>query len=189
MELADGPVTTSAVRIDEALRGAFDLETIVVGAFDALGPRLKGFALRAVRDPDVADDVVQESFLRLVSEVRSGSVPDDLGAWLFTVCGRIIVSRGRRLAVADRMRSLLVDRRQPRSPEEVVIGAEASALTTDALSRLPMDARVALLMAAAGYSSAEIGRAIGRTESAAMTYLCRARGRLRDALATMDGPR
>ena len=53
----------------------------------------------------------------------------------------------------------------------------------DALAELPVDARVALLMAAAGYSPAEVGEAIGRSTNATSTYICRARVRLREMLS------
>ena len=58
----------------------------------------------------------------------------------------------------------------------------------DALAELPVDARVALLMAAAGYSPAEVAEAIGRSTNATSTYICRARVRLREILSpTKDG--
>ena len=186
MDRFDAPVVTDVVPVADVRRGRTGAESIVVAAFDEHAGRLKAFALRAVRDADVADDLVQEAFLRLVAEVRTGSAPDDLGGWLFRVCGNLIVSRGRRMAVAARMRSFLVDRRQVISPEERVVRTDENARLTDALSGLPTDARVALLMAAAGYSSAEIGRAIGRTENATLSYLCRARIRLRDRLAAAE---
>ncbi|HMJ81385.1 MAG TPA: sigma factor-like helix-turn-helix DNA-binding protein, partial [Candidatus Dormibacteraeota bacterium] len=43
--------------------------------------------------------------------------------------------------------------------------------------------RLALLLAAQGQSGREIAAALGRTESATRTILCRARRRLRDELA------
>ena len=49
---------------------------------------------------------------------------------------------------------------------------------------MPADARVALLMASEGFSAAEIGVVIGRTAGATATYICRARIRLRERLAT-----
>jgi len=188
METTDEPVITSVVAMGDVRRGAMDVETIVVEAFDAHAGRLKAFAQHAVRDIDAADDLVQESFLRLVAEVRSGTVPDNVGGWLYRVCGNLIVSRGRRRSVADRMKSLLVDRGVAPSPEDRVVRADESARLTGALADLPADARVALLMAAAGYSSAEIGSAIGRTENATLSYVCRSRIRLRELLATAEGP-
>jgi DNA-directed RNA polymerase specialized sigma24 family protein len=54
-----------------------------------------------------------------------------------------------------------------------------------ALSRLPADARVALLLAARGMGAAEIGLVIRRTPSATRTYICRSRVRLRDELSEL----
>jgi DNA-directed RNA polymerase specialized sigma24 family protein len=56
-----------------------------------------------------------------------------------------------------------------------------------ALAELPNDARVALLMAASGFSAVEIGEAIGRTANATSTYICRARIRLREILSGTSG--
>ena len=46
------------------------------------------YALSITGDLDHARDVVQETFLRLVRQERSGQahVPQELGAWLFKVC-------------------------------------------------------------------------------------------------------
>jgi RNA polymerase sigma factor (sigma-70 family) len=189
VDRVDTPVVTDLVRPGEIRHGPADVRSIVLDAFDAHAGRLKAFALRAVRDADAADDIVQDTFERLLAAVRGGSTPDDVGSWLFTVCGNLIVSRGRRRSVATRMASLLADRRQVPSPEERAVRADDNARLTAALDDLPTDARVALLMSAAGYTSAEIGRVIGRTENATLSYVCRARIRLRDALAKLEESR
>lgn len=188
MDNLDQPVVTELVRPSDAPYGFVDVESIVVEAFGAYGGRLKAFALRAIGDADAADDIVQDAFSRLLVEAQSKRLPDDIGAWLFTVCGNLITSRGRRQAVAQRMKSLLFDRRSPSSPEEHAVRADENARLTGHLAHLPPDARVALLMSAAGYSSAEIGRAIGRTENATLSYVCRARMRLRTLIAAEEGP-
>jgi RNA polymerase sigma-70 factor (ECF subfamily) len=152
-------------------------------AFDAHAGRLRAFALAAVREPETADDLVQETFMRLVGEVRAGRTPEALGGWLFRVCGNLVTSRGRRLAVAQRFMSMLIDRRTAASPEELTTHAESHQELREALARLPADARVALLMAANGNSAAEIGLAIGRSAVATATYISRSRVRLRQLLA------
>ncbi|HEY8437724.1 MAG TPA: hypothetical protein VIK65_03825 [Candidatus Limnocylindrales bacterium] len=43
-----------------------------------------------------------------------------------------------------------------------------------------------MLLAAQGFGAREIGERIGRTELAARTLLCRARGRLRDRMIAAD---
>jgi RNA polymerase sigma-70 factor (ECF subfamily) len=187
VERSDTPVITSEVASSGVASAASATGQIVEQAFDAHAPHLKAFALAAVRDDDAADDLVQETFLRFVQHVRREGAPDNVGGWLHRVCGNLIISRGRRHVVAVRKKSLLVDRSFAASPEDHVIRSDDSVRLRDALGELPTDARVALLMAAAGYSSIEIGEAIGRTPNATSTYICRARIRLRELLSPGGG--
>ena len=157
------------------------LQSVVEAAFEAHASQLKAFALAAVRDDDVADDLVQETFLRFVRQARL-EVPDNIPGWLHRVCGNLIVSRSRRGTLAGRKQAMLADRTEGVSAEEHVIRMDESARLRGALADLPTDARVALLMAAAGFSPAEIAHAIGRSPNATSTYVCRARVRLRELL-------
>ena len=183
VEHTDAPVITRGVAAAGVAPGASTLSSTVEEAFDAHAQQLKGFALAAVRDDDAADDLVQETFLRFVRHVRSNGLPDNVPAWLHRVCANLIVSRGRRQVLAGRKKSLLVDRIDSVSAEERAMRMDESARLKNALDDLPADARVALLMAAAGFSPAEIGQAIGRSTNATSTYVCRARVRLREILA------
>src|SRR5258708_26724456 len=73
-------------------------------AYDQNQRDLYSYALTLTRNPAVAEDIVQESFLRLVTEAARTSLPDVPRAWLFTVCTNLIRSRARRTVVADRLR-------------------------------------------------------------------------------------
>jgi RNA polymerase sigma-70 factor, ECF subfamily len=163
-----------------------DVELIVAAGYDEFAHRIRGFAITAMRDSEAADDVVQEAFLRLVVELRAGRRPENLGGWLYRVAANLIISRGRRRKVADRFRHLISPRpdHQP-SPEDVMLTRERDRTLALALSRLPADARVALLLAARGMGAPEIGVVIHRTPAATRTYLCRSRVRLRDELAVL----
>lgn len=183
VESTDAPVITSDIAAAGVVHAESMLASIVETAFDDHAPQLKAFALAAVRDGDAADDLVQETFIRFVRSVRRDGAPDNIPGWLHRVCANLIISRGRRLSVAGRKKSLLVDRSVAPSPEERVIRMDEGARLRDALGELPTDARAALLMAAAGFSSAEIGHAIGRSANATSTYICRARVRLREILS------
>jgi RNA polymerase sigma factor (sigma-70 family) len=165
------------------------VERGAAAAYDEHAGRLRAFAITATRDRDVADDVVQEAFLRLVVELKDGRVPANIGGWLHRVSANLIVSRGRRLGVADRMRALLNRGDSPLGPEALALQHERDRTLALALSRMPADARVALLLAARGMGAAEIGLVIRRTPSATRTYLCRSRVRLRDELSALGiGP-
>jgi RNA polymerase sigma-70 factor (ECF subfamily) len=183
VEDTDAPVITRGVSASSVAPAVTTLGSIVEAAFDAHAPQLKAFALAAVRDDDAADDLVQETFIRFVRQVRSRSVPDNVGGWLHRVCANLITSQGRRRSVANRKKPMLVDRTVAVSAEDHVIRMDEAARLRDALGELPVDARVALLMAAAGFSPAEIGRAVGRSANATSVYVCRARVRLREILS------
>jgi RNA polymerase sigma-70 factor (ECF subfamily) len=182
MESIDSPVLTSPISTTARASDAVSIEAVVVEAFEAYAGRLKAFARAAVRDEDAADDLVQETFLRFVRQLKGPGLPDNVGGWLYRVCANLAISRGRRQTVAERMRRLLSDRSSSPSPEESAVRSDENARIRDVLAEMPADARVALLMAAEGFSSAEIGAAIGRTAGATATYICRARVRLRDRL-------
>jgi RNA polymerase sigma-70 factor (ECF subfamily) len=189
-EATDAPVVTSDVASARIVPARTEVREIVEAAFDAHAGRLKAFALAAVRDDEAADDLVQETFLRYIAHVRSGGAPDNIGGWLHRVCANLIISRGRRQTVAVKHKSRLVDTAVGASAEDHVIRSDESSRLRAGLAELPRDARVALLMAAAGYSTGEIAEAIGRTPNATSTYICRARIRLRELLSgSRDGPR
>ena len=187
VENTDSPVITSDVAASGLARPSSTVRSIVEAAFDEHAGRLKAFALAAVRDNDAADDLVQETYLRLIRDVRDHGPPDNVAGWLHRVCANLIISRGRRQKVADRRKSSLVDRDVGASAEDQVIRSDESSRLQAALAELPNDARVALLMAAAGFSAAEVGDAIGRTANATSTYICRARIRLREILSGSGG--
>ena len=162
-----------------------DVERATAAAYDEFAPRLRAFAISATRDGDAADDLVQETFLRLVVELKAGREPTNLGGWLYRVCANLIVSRGRRRSIADRAKAMLLRRETAPSPEDEALSNERDRVLATALSRLSPEARVALLLAARGMGAAEIGVAIHRSAGATRTYLCRARVRLRDELAAL----
>ena len=60
------------------------------------------FLVRTTRDPEVAEDLLSEAYLRLTREVRAGRAPDNTRAWLYRVGANLAVSRGRRLSAAFR---------------------------------------------------------------------------------------
>ena len=92
------------------------------------------------------------------------SVPDNIGGWLHRVCANLITSEGRRRGVANRKKPILVDRTVAVSAEDRVIRMDEAARLRDALGQLPVDARVALLMAAAGFSPGKsVRRSVGLT--------------------------
>jgi len=148
-------------------------------AFEEHQQKLTSFAYAMTKDRDAADDLVQESFLRLVKELNAGRPPDNVAAWLFRVCSNLAMSRGRRISTVQKyLRVVRGGQDTPPADIEILRREENSALL-EGLARLPADSRAALLMAAQGFSGREIADALGRTEVATRTMMFRAREKLR----------
>lgn len=167
----------------DATGSASDLELLVMSAYDSHHLDLLGFARALVRDPEAAEDLVADAFLRLINEVRAGRAPAETRGWLYRVVANLVVSRGRRLRTAQRFLSRLVDRRVQESPESSLTRSEVRSDLLVALAALPADGRVALVMAARGCTGQEIAAALGKSETATRTALYRARIKLREQLS------
>jgi RNA polymerase sigma-70 factor (ECF subfamily) len=179
----DGPATEPIRRADPAARAEAD----IARAYAEWHGELFGFLSNATRDRDVAEDLLQESFLLLVREARAGRAPDNIRAWLFRVASNLVVSRVRRRAVAGRWLSSLVQREVGEAADAEMLREERRDDFERLLGHLTPDARVGLLLAAHGFSGAEIATTIGRSDGATRTLLCRARLHLRELLEAEGG--
>lgn len=165
------------------------IEEVVEGSFRDHAAAIRGKALQMTRDPEVAADITQESFLRLYVEARAGRMPDNISAWLYRTSANLIVSRARHTAVAHRFAPRLVGDDRPAEPDAIAVLREAQDELVAILAMLPAQDRMALVMAAHGATGREIARRLGRSELATRAVLCRARRRLRagSSLPVGDG--
>ena len=152
---------------------------VALAAYDEHQRKLTGFAYALTRDREAADDLVQESFVRLINELQKGRRPENIQAWLFRVCSNLVVSGARRRNVAQRFIAQITPRDTEIDAEYETLRREMSGELLDALARLQVDARIALVMAANGFSGREIATSLGRTETSTRTMMFRAREQLR----------
>ena len=168
-------------------------QAAVLAAYDAHHDEIFAYLVDATRDASVAEDLLQEAYVRLLREARAGRMPDQPRPWLYRVASNLAVSRGRRVLSARRWfeRFGIAEHRAARaeSPEGRVLRHEAVDDLDDVLARLDPHARAALLLAAEGFSGREIAVAIGRSEAATRTLMCRARVRVRHDVAGAGGVR
>ena len=136
-------------------------------------------AMRATRDPELAEDVTQEAFIKLLIEARAGRYADSTGVWLYRTVSNLIISRARRAEVARRYAPRLLELGAPDQPEAVAVRREGQAEVRMALAALSRDERAALLLAAGGATGVEIASSLGRSHGATRALMCRARSRLR----------
>ena len=150
--------------------------------FDDLGSRIQGMILAATRDAEVAADVTQEAFLRLLREAQAGRYPDKPSAWLYRTAMNLAISRGRRAAVAKRLAPRLACAEEAPWLEGIVLDRERWRAIDQALSHLSPAERSSLVMAGQGLTGAEIAAHLGRSQGATRTLMFRARRRLRRLL-------
>ncbi len=161
------------------------------GAFDALYSRYRGplfaFLVRLTGRRWLAEDLLQETWLRLARSATD--LPEDthVRAWLFTVARNLFISYRRwALLDADRLRELgLLPKRSSDAdcPFEWTAATEAEQRLETALARLPLDQReVLLLVAVERLEPAEAAGVLGLKPEALRQRLSRARGMLRQEL-------
>ncbi len=151
--------------------------------YEAFRPRLYSFLVRLSRRREVAEDLLEETWLRLVE--RASALADDtsLAAWLFTVARNLFASWCRHRAVdAERMWDLTPSWPAPRpgeTPFESAARGETERRLETALARLSVsDREVLLLVAVEGLAPVDAARVLGLTPEALRKRLQRARERL-----------
>ncbi len=163
-------------------------------AFEALYHRYKNLVYRAAlaitRDPEAAEDILQDCFLRLHAHVDSldGSYP--IGPWLYRVTVNLCynwVSRHRpRAEDEEPLEDVLVPHRD--LPEAAFERHELREAVDQALQRLSLNHRqVIALFYLGGFSLEEIAHILDCPVGTVKSRLHYARLRLRDLLAGEEG--
>jgi RNA polymerase sigma-70 factor (ECF subfamily) len=180
----------------EALRHGPAGDVKAAAAFDAVFAayrrRVFGYLVRMTRRRDVAEDLLQEVFLRLAQHAHRLEPDTRLGAWLFTVAHRLVVSWVRAQAVRQQLAGDL-PAREPAGPDRTPHDALADSQTQSALERafaaLPSSYReVALLVGVEGLAPAEVAEILGLRPDAVRQRLARARAQLAEALGEHAPP-
>ena len=142
-------------------------------------PALFRYLSRMTGDPDLAEDAVQQAFMRLIEKPPA---PGNVRAWLFQVAinaarfaqrthgrrARILNNAPQRAPVAD----------VPASPDAVTEQEEERSRVRRALDALSERDRTILLMREEGFSYREIAEAVGTTTQSVGTLISRAMAKL-----------
>jgi RNA polymerase sigma-70 factor (ECF subfamily) len=162
-------------------RTAFD------AVYDAFNQRLFTFLLRLSRRRDVAEDLLEETWLRLVKHAHRLGEDTRLGPWLFTVARNLHVSYVRSRLLEDSatggLTSFWSSGASPPSPFEATAARELERRIEHALASLPATSReVLLLVGIAGLDHSDAADVCGITPEALRQRLHRARALLTRAL-------
>lgn len=150
---------------------------ILAGLFAAHRARLEAVVARRTGDRDVAADLVQEAFARLLAAGSAGSVEDNTRL-LYAIARNAAIDHGRSVRRrAATMAAIVPEQLRTEAPsvESGVEAAEALAALDAALASLPERTKdVFVLRRAHGLSHAEIAAVLGITTSTVEKHLTRA---------------
>ncbi|MGH9200307.1 MAG: RNA polymerase sigma factor [Vicinamibacterales bacterium] len=160
---------------------------------DAFNARLFNFLCRLSNRRDVAEDLLAETWLRLVRHAHKLRPETQLAAWLFTVARHLHVSYCRSRWLQDSRATDLIglwpSHASAPSPFEAVEGIEAERRIATALASLPVAYREAVLLTAIeGLRPSEAAEICGVSGEAMRQRLSRARALLARRLADTEVP-
>jgi RNA polymerase sigma-70 factor (ECF subfamily) len=159
-------------------------------AFDELyrrgAARIRGFLVRLSGDPALADDLTQETFVRIHRARGSFAAGAAALPWMFAIARNTFLDHTRRENVRRRSSAKLApdpEAAKDTHGDEVLSGREMLDIVRETLARLPMLQRDAfVLIRFEGLSVSEAAQILGATEAAVKVRAFRAYEALRAAL-------
>lgn len=156
--------------------------------FEEQYPPLVRYCHRLTGDPDVAEDVAQESLVRLFTHRVEGP-PAGIRSWLFKTATHLVRDRYR---VQKNRTRLLEENPMTRPPAELpdttLERAEERQRARLALDALAERDREMLLMRYSGFSYREIAEVVEVAATSVGTLLARAERRFEEALTSVEEP-
>lgn len=157
--------------------------------------QLYGAAMKMTRNPQDAQDLVQETYLKAYAAFDSFTEGTHLKAWLYRIMTNSYINGYRKkqrepfLGAVDDLEDWQMGGAESttamssRSAEAEAIDRAPDSVVTTALNALPEDFRMAVYLAdVEGFSYQEIADIVGVPIGTVMSRLHRGRGRLRTAL-------
>lgn len=183
------PVSDEAIAESLRARGreGFDL------FFARYAGPLLGFLLRMVGDRATAEDLLQETMLRVFRGIDRYREQGSFRSWVYRIAANLAASHLRRTrVVALQPEAILLQTRDERTPDPhaSLVRAEEERELRAGLAALPEEQRVVLLLRTGqGLSLAEIAEALCLPEGTVKSRLHHAVVRLRAHAARTDRPR
>ena len=150
--------------------------------FSRYYPLVYRLAYRYVGQPDEAEDIAQEVFLRFYHLPPHAGNEVQRRAWLCRVTINLGLnalrkrksSSGQEKRLGAVAQEHMVDRAEEQNPERLVLAEEQATLVRSTLAQLPERQQVCLLLRSAGFSYEEIAEATGIPLTSIGSVLARA---------------
>ena len=154
-------------------------------AWAAFRPRIYGFLLRMSRRPEVADDLLQETFVKLARAAPKLAPDTRLDAWLFTVARNAYRSH-RRWEVLDLSRFVATEA-DAGAPSGASARLEVEVLERALLALPEAERELLLLVAVEGLEPDAVADMLRLRPDALRKRLSRARAMFQQRLTKLEG--
>ncbi len=161
--------------------------------------RLFHYLVRQLREESEAEDIAQETFVRVCQHSKRFDVTQKFSTWLYTIATNLVKDRFRyrssrpqvslEAAVEGEsgLKEIIPDEKNL-TPSENVQSAERATAVRKAVADLPEELRTPMILSEyENLSHAEIGKILSCTPKAVETRLYRGRQKLRDFLRQFRG--
>lgn len=155
--------------------------------WELLSQRLRGFFVRQVRDPQLADDLLQDTFVRIHQGLERLADSERVEAWVFQIARRVLIDHRRGRAAlpgaAPDEPSALEALPFAEPPGEENLNERVGQWLPDMIAQLPAIYRRPLqLVELEGVSQVELAARLGLGLSAAKSRVQRGREKLKALL-------
>jgi RNA polymerase sigma-70 factor (ECF subfamily) len=148
--------------------------------YDEFGEGLRSFVLRRVGDPDAAEDIVQDVFLKVHARINTLRDEEKVGAWVYRIARNAVNDHYRATRPTADMPDLPYI---PEDPAEEEVARRLAETVRRFLDALPVPDREALILTEyEGLTQVELADRLGISVSGAKSRVQRARGRLKALL-------
>ncbi|HET7055467.1 MAG TPA: sigma-70 family RNA polymerase sigma factor [Thermomicrobiales bacterium] len=145
--------------------------------------RVARYCRRRLQDPDLAEDVTSQIFLKVLEGLRKRRV-ENVASWIFTIAHNEVVSQYRRQRELIGITETVLALGDDDQLEETIITQVVAGDLRAMLSRLSADQQRVLELRLAGLTSREIRQVLGRSQTWIGTTEYRAVHRLRDLMTS-----
>jgi RNA polymerase sigma-70 factor (ECF subfamily) len=166
--------------LDQKSQRTLKLEERITRLFDELREPVYRYLLCLVASPIEAEEIVQETFLRLYRHLNAGGREDNLRGWVFRVAHNMSINelKSRKRLVSsqpEKWAELVLSVADPTpGPEELLLRREKMARVHAAISALSEQQKQSLYLRAEGFRYREIAEILGVTISTVAESLRRA---------------
>jgi len=163
------PSTDDRELVDRAVKGGADGDAAFRSLYDRHKAEVFGYLIRLLRDEPLAEDVLQEAFVRIYRALDQYDPERSFRAWLFQIARNAAVDAVRLARKEEKLREGSARRLSARAADEPVVPEvslrEAREEARSALDGLPHDARALLVQRhGLGMSVAELAESWSVTE-------------------------